>query len=128
MTSYNAQDCTIVFGNTYLTGLGETMVTGEKDEENFSTSVGAQGDVLVNEVNNPLGTITVTLQATSPQRAYLDHCANSGTVQPLWVTNKALGERMGGTKARVKKPASKEFGAEASDSEYEFQVFDYTVN
>ncbi len=103
------------------------MINCEKDEENFSASVGAQGDVLVNEVNNPLGTVTVTLQPTSPQRAYLDSCERNGSVLPLWVTNKTLGTRTGGTKARIKKPANEEYGAEASDKEYEFQVFDYTT-
>ncbi len=61
MTSYNAKDCVITWGNMYLTGLGEDMVTGAKDEEMFSTSVGAQGDVIVNEINNDLGTVTITV-------------------------------------------------------------------
>ena len=60
ITKYDAKDCTIMVNNVYITGLGEDMITGEKDEEFSTPSVGAQGDVIVNEVNNDLGTVTIT--------------------------------------------------------------------
>lgn len=128
MTSYNAKDCVITWGSIFLTGLGEDMVTGAKDEEMFSTSVGAQGDVIVNEQNNDLGTITVTLQATSPQRAKLIADAKAGVVNPIWVNNKVLGTSFGGTQARIKNYPELSLAQEAEDVEFEFQVFDYTVN
>ncbi len=128
MTSYNAKDCVITWGSTYITGLGEDMVTGEKDEEMFSTSVGAQGDVIVSEMNNDLGTVTLTLQATSPQRSLLISDAKAGTVNPLWINNKVLGTSFGGTQARIKNYPELSFSQEAEDIELEFQVFDYTVN
>ena len=71
MTRYDAKDCTIMVKNVYITGLGEDMVTGEKDEELYEPSVGAQGDVCISEKNDPLGTVTVTVQPTSPQKAFL---------------------------------------------------------
>ena len=43
VTAYNAKDCTVAIDDTYITGLSETFISGEKDEENFSTAVGAQG-------------------------------------------------------------------------------------
>lgn len=125
VTSYNANDCVIDWGSMSITGLAEDMVTGEKDEENFETQVGAQGDVVVNEKNNNLGTVTVTIQHTSPQRDQLIKDAKNGVIQPLWVTNSKLGEKFGGDKARIKKTPSMELGAEAGDLEIEFQVFDY---
>jgi hypothetical protein len=125
VTSYNANDCVIDWGAMSITGLAEDMVTGEKDEENFETQVGAQGDVVVNEKNNNLGTVTVTIQHTSPQRDQLIKDAKNGVIQPLWVTNSKLGEKFGGDKARIKKTPSMELGAEAGDLEIEFQVFDY---
>lgn len=126
-TTYNAKDCAITADNVYITGLGETMVTGEKDEEFFTTTVGAQGDVVINETNNPLGTITLTVQATSPQKAYLIGLAKAGTIFPFWAVNKSIGERMGGTQARIKNFPSLEQGTEAGDREFEIAVFDYTV-
>jgi hypothetical protein len=128
MTQYNAKDCTITANGVYITGLGEDMVTGKKDEEFFSTSVGAQGDVVMNETNNTLGTITVAVQGTSPQKGMLMDLAKAGTVFPIWATNKSIGERMGGTQARIKNYPELKQAAELDDREFEFQVFDYTVD
>lgn len=127
MTNYNAKDCTILIDGVYITGLGEDMVSGSKDEEFFSTAVGAQGDIVVNEINNTLGTITLTVQATSPQKKMLINLASQGKVVPVWVSNKSIGERMGGTKARIKNYPELANGSEIDDREFEFQVFDYTV-
>lgn len=126
ITKYNAKDCVVTVDGVYITGLGEDMVTGEKDEDNVSAVVGAQGDVVVNETNNDLGTITLTVQGTSPQLPYLKKLARTKAMFPIWVTNKALNEKFGGTKAMFKKPAAIEYGAELADRELEIQVFDYT--
>lgn len=127
ITSYNAKDCVITVGGVYITGLGEDMVSGEKDEDNVSAVVGAQGDVVVNEVNNDLGTITLTLQGTSPQLPYLKRLAKTKQMVDIWVNNKSIKEKFGGSKAMVKKTPSLEEGAELADREVEFIVFDYTV-
>lgn len=127
ITRYNAKDCVVTVDGVYITGLGEDMVSGEKDEDNVSAVVGAQGDVVVNEVNNDLGTITLTVQGTSPQKAFLLNLAKTKAMFPIWVNNKSIGEKMGGTKAMMKKTPSLEQGAELADREFEIQVFDYTV-
>lgn len=128
VTKYNAKDCTILVDDVYITGLGEDMVSGEKDEEFFEPAVGAQGDVVVNETNNDLGTITVGVQATSPQKGMLLSYAKNGTIFPIWVINKTIGERMGGTQARIKNYPELAQGTEAEDREFEISVFDYTVD
>ena len=125
--TYNAKDCVVSVGKVYITGMGDTMVTCEKDEDNISAVVGAQGDVVVNEINNDLGTITITVQGTSPQKKYLMNLAKKKTMTSIWVTNKSIGEKVGGTKAMIKKTPSLEQGVELADREFEFQVFDYTV-
>ncbi len=126
-TQYNAKDCVITVDDVYITGVGTSMVTGTKDEQMFSTTVGAQGDVCMNETNNPLGTITITVQATSPQKPYLIDLAKSGKVVSIWVVNKSLRERMGGTQARIKNYPSMDQADTVSDRAFEFQVFDYLV-
>lgn len=128
ITKYNAKDCVVTVGGVYITGLGEDMVAGEKDEDSVSPVVGAQGDVVVNEINNDLGTITLTVQGTSPQKGYLLGLAKSKTMFDIWATNKSIGERMGGTKAMIKKYPELVQGAELEDREFEIQVFDYTVD
>lgn len=127
ITSYNPDDCVVTVGGVYITGLGEDMVEGEKDEDNFSTSVGAQGDVVVNMSSNKLGTIKLTVQGTSPQKSYLLGLEKSKSVFDIWVINKSIGEKMGGTKAMMKKPPTLSHSAELADREFEIQVFDYTV-
>lgn len=124
---YNPKDCVVTVGGVYITGLGEDMVSGEKDEDNFSPSVGAQGDVVVNVSNNQLGTITLTVQGTSPQKDYLMGLAKAQTMFDIWVINKSINEKMGGSKAMMKKPPTLEQGTELADREFEIQVFDYTV-
>lgn len=127
VTTYNANDCIVTVNDIYITGLAETMIKGEKDEDFFSTTQGAQGDVVVNEINNTLGTITLTTQATSPQNKKLLKWARKREQVPVWITNKTLNQMFGGTKAQIKKFPSMEFGKEATDIEWEFQVFDYDL-
>lgn len=127
VTAYNAKDCTITVNNVYITGLGESMITGSKDEEFFSPTVGAQGDIVINETNNDIGTMTLTVQATSPQKGYLMQLARERTMFSIWAVNKSIGERMGGTMARIKNYPELSNGTEAEDREFEIAVFDYTV-
>jgi hypothetical protein len=128
-TTYDAKSVSVIVDTVYLTGFAESMVECEKDEENFEVKVGAQGDVIRTKVNNPLGTISVTLQSTSPQVAYLDKLANSGKLVPISVINAGPPkETVTVTEAFVKKPASRSYGNEAEDREYEFQCLDMTFN
>ena len=125
--NYNAKNTTVMVDGVYITGLGEDMVTGEKDEDFFETSVGAQGDVLKSTINNQLGTITVSVQATSPQRKFLLSLARRTDPFPIWCCDKVLNERMGGTMANLKTFPEVSRGSEAEDMEFVFQVFDFTV-
>lgn len=127
ITKYNAKDCVITVDGVYITGLGEDMVSGEKDEDNVNAVVGAQGDVVVNEINNDLGTVKITVQGTSPQLPFLKRLAKTKEMVSVWVNNKSIGEKFGGSKAVVKKTPSLEQGAELADREIEFLVLDYTV-
>lgn len=128
LTAYNAKDCVIIWDGVYLTGLSETMVTGEKNEEFFSDEVGAQGDVCRSETNDPTGTVTITLQTTSPQKGMLLEDAKSGKTAPLWVINKSIGERFGGNLARIKNYPSLEHARDGGEREFEFAVADYDVD
>ena len=121
---YNAKDTTVTIDNVNITGFGEDMLTIEKDEELFSTSVGAQGDVVKSEINNSLGTATLTIQVTSPQYSKLIQLAKQSDPFPFWYTNKSLGERSGGTMANIKNYPEISRGSEAEDVEFEFQICD----
>ncbi len=124
VTRYNAKDCTIMVDNVYITGIGEDMVTFEKEEAFFEPVVGAQGDVIKSEVNNPIYTLTLTIQPTSPQKSFLLGKLGTADTFPVWVVNKSLGERFGGSMAAIQEMPSVERGAEASDMEFTFTIFD----
>lgn len=127
LATYDAKDTSIVVDSTYITGLGEDMISAEKDEDFFSTSVGAQGDVVKSQINNSLGTVTIYVQPTSPQKQFLLGLAKKTEPFPLWAVNKKLGERVGGTMANLLTFPEFARGAEAEDMEFVFQVFDLTV-
>ena len=124
---YDAKDTSILVDGTYITGLGEDMFSAEKDEDFFSESVGAQGDVVTSETNNPLGTFTLHVQSTSPSKKFLMGLKNRDEAFPIWAINKKLGERVGGTMAKLQSMPEIARGAEAEDMEFTFKVFDYTV-
>lgn len=127
MFTYNPNDTTVTLNGIYLTGLGEDMISFEFEEERGEAVVGAQGDVVFNETNNKLATMTLTIQACSPQYKTLLNYARKGVIFPVWAVNKSIGERCGGTKARFKNPAAISYGTELEDREFEILVFDGTV-
>lgn len=126
--TYDAKDTSVVVDGTYITGLGEDMISVEKEEDFFTPSIGAQGDIVKSQINNTLGTMTITIQPTSPQKAYLISLAKRTEPFPLWAVNKKLGERIGGTMANLKTMPEFSRGAEAEDMELEFQIFDLTID
>lgn len=124
---YNAKDCSIVVNGIFLTSLGEDMVSIEKEEALAENVVGAQGDIVRSEINNSIYNITITVQPTSPQLPFLMGLKNSAEVFPLWVINKPLKIRAGGTMALVTEMPEISLGAEAEDMEFVFTVYDGDV-
>ena len=127
VTRYNAKDCTITVDGVFITQLGEDMVSFEKEESYFEPVVGAQGDIVKSEINNTIYTLTLTIQPTSPQKEFLLSKLGSAETFPVWVVNKAMGERFGGSMAAIQEMPEIARGAEAEDMEFTFCVFDGVV-
>ena len=127
VATYDAKDNAVIVDGVYITGFGEDMTSFEKEEDMFTTSVGAQGDVVTSETNNDLGNATITIQRTSPSKAYLFSLAKRKEPFPIWRINKKLGERVGGTMARLVTYPELADSAEVGDLEFGFKIFDYTV-
>lgn len=127
ITKYNANDCTVTVDGVFITGLGEDMVSWEKEEALFETSVGAQGDIIKNEINNTIYNLSVTVQQTSPQYGYLQEISKRSEPFPVWVINKALGITFGGTKANIAEVPEIALNAAAEDATFTFTVFDGEV-
>lgn len=127
-TTYDPMDLTVTIGGVYITGFSEDMVEFEKDEDAQTAKVGSQGDVVMTKVNNPLGTLTLTLFPTSPQVSYLDKLARTGKLVPISIIfNGERKETITVTQAFVKKPATRTYGNEVEDRQYEIQCLDHEV-
>lgn len=124
LTRYNAKDCTVTVNNVYITQLGEDMVSIEKEEALAENVVGAYGDVVRSEINNGIYNITVTVQITSPQLPHLISLKDAKEAFPVWVNNKALGVKAGGSQAFISEMPEIALGAEAEDVEVTFTVYD----
>lgn len=125
VTHFDSKDLVVTVNGVCITGIGEDGVTGEKDEEFFSTSYGTQGDCVISTTNNDLGTVTIPVQKTSPQYSYLLGLAKTKDPFPIWCSNKSTNEIFGGSQCLLKNYPSAENGSEHSDGEFEFAVFDY---
>lgn len=124
VTKYNAKDCTVTVDGVHITGLGEDMISWEKEEAFFETSVGAQGDIVKSEINNDIHSLTVTVQPTSPQYGYLIGLAKRTDTFPVYVVNKPLGVTVGGTQANIAELPEIAMGKTAEDVAIKFTVFD----
>ena len=124
---YNAKDTSIVVNGVYITGLGEDMISFEKEEALAENVVGALGDVIRSEINNSIYNLTITVQATSPQLPYLLSLKDAAEAFPVWVINKPLKIRAGGTMALITEMPSISLGATAEDMEITFTVYDGAV-
>ena len=124
LTRYNAKDTTIIVDGTYITGLGEDMWNFEKREDLAEDSTGAQGDVVRNEINDPIYDATVTVQRTSPQYNFLRSLKNRKDPFPIYMINKALGTKEGGSQALCTSVPPSNLGTSAEDVEFGFTVYD----
>ncbi len=124
ITTYDAKETTITVNGVHITGVGEDMISWEKEEQFFEPVVGAQGDVVVSEINNNIHNMTITVQPTSPQFPMLVNLQKTKEMFPVWGINKKLGVRFGGTQARVMEAPEIALGAEAEDAEFTICVFD----
>ena len=124
VTKYNAKDTVITVDGVHITGLGESMWNFEKQEALAEDSVGAQGDVVRSEINNPLYTATIGVQRTSPQFNFLKSLKDRTEPFSVWCNNKSLGVKEGGTQALVTELPASALGATAEDVEFAFTVYD----
>jgi hypothetical protein len=133
VSAYDAANLTVKVNNDHITGFSEDMVEYEKDEENWTTKVGAQGDVVRSRVNNPLATLTITLLAASPSVPLLDKYVNTTEMVSVSVIYKGQtglkepDESITASKAFIKKAATRTYNNEVADRVYELQLLDATL-
>ncbi len=127
MREYNVADVAVIVNGSFLTGFAEgTFVSCEKEEDNYETYVGADGGVVRSRNAHPIGTITVTLEHTSPSNNLLNSLANSGAIFPARVIDQgSRAVTMGGSECWIQKLADEERGSETTEVEWVIVVSDY---
>ncbi len=129
MRNYDPRDVSVIVNGNIITGFADgTFVSVEKDEDNFETYVGAQGEVGRSRNANPVGTITVNLQNVSPSNAVLNRLAKGRDTFSAKVVDRNTGNTTaGGSKCWIQKPADREWGDEVSEVEWNIVVGDYDI-
>lgn len=127
LRNYDPQRIVVSFrGNDLLGMMDGTFLTAERNEDAFTTAVGATGDVTRVRNRNRTGTVTVTIKAESPTNdllssiAQLDELFGTGTgvlqVIDLNGTTLVLAES-----AWIRKLSNAEYAVDASGREWVFE-------
>ena len=124
VTTYSARDCSVIINGQYITGLGEDMISIEKEEAFAENSVGAMGDVVRSRIHNDIYNVTLTVQVTSPQFDDLMKLCGKDAFFPVSIENSGLGIGFAGTKAGILEQPSISFGSAAEDVEFTICVYD----
>ncbi|EUJ44042.1 phage structural protein [Listeria fleischmannii] len=121
---YDANEVQTVRDGVTLFGFGDgDMVKGSRDSNRAEAKVDAQGFGTMSKNNNSLGTVTVTISASSPCYPQLVKDAKAGKIAPLWVHHKK--EFFGGTKAFIEKDPDVSYGKESGQRDFVFKILDY---
>lgn len=121
--NYDPKDVNLIVGGVVITGYAEdSFIAVEKMEDTFTEYIGAKGEVSMAENANEAGEITVTLASTSPSIPYLNRLGlarGEGAVVPVQLVDLNNNTTtISGNDARVRKPASLNFGKEVGEREY----------
>lgn len=125
--TYDPRDVAVIVDGRIITGVADgTFVSAEKEEDQWEPYVGAQGEVARARNAHPIGTISVTVEHTSPSNAHLAQLAGSSRLFPARVVDRQNNNvSIGGSACWVQKPGSMEFGGEVSEIEWVIVVADY---
>ncbi|MCM3413521.1 phage structural protein [Metabacillus litoralis] len=128
-TTYNPKKVSAIIDGVFGTGFMDgTFISAEKNEDDVTPHVGAQGDVTFAESADNTGTITMTFKQSSSTLPYLRALRNEKRIFPIQVIDSNTNTRVGGNEARIVKMPNKEFAAEESGVEVQFYVADFTEN
>jgi hypothetical protein len=125
---YDASKVTVTAKNMSVTGFKKgTFVTANKDDDLVTVESNAQGEATWAVNNSKLGTITLTLNQTSPFNAFFNNLAQSREVFPIWVDDPSGREKRGGTQAMVTKQADATFSDGIEARAFTIKVGDFSI-
>jgi len=128
VTTYDFKKVSTIVNGVYITGYmdGEPIQV-EKNEDDVTAHVGADGGVTYAESADRTGTITLTLKQTSASLPYLQQLRKSKKIFPIQIIdNNTRAYRTGGSQARIIKMPSRSWGNEVQGVEVQIHVADLT--
>ena len=125
-TTHNFKNTIAIVDGNIITGyMDGDSISVEKNEDEVTQHVGADGSVTFNESNDNTGTIVLTIKQDSPSAPILDALRKSKRVFATEINDTANGVRVGGSQCRIVKAPARTFGAEVTGLEYTILVADY---
>ncbi|MGE7621693.1 phage structural protein [Viridibacillus sp. NPDC096237] len=125
---YDASTITTTLNNMIVTGYKKgTFVTANMDEDRVTVESNAQGEASFALNNSKLGTVTLTLNQTSPFNKILNQYVNSKTFFPIWVDDPTNKERRGGSQGFVTKTADATYSDAVEARSYTVKVGDFEI-
>ncbi|MED4455904.1 phage structural protein [Metabacillus fastidiosus] len=125
---YDAAAITTTLNGAIVTGYKKgTFVTANMDEDRVTVESNAQGEASWALNNSKLGTVTLTLNQTSPYNRILNQYVNQKLFFPIWVDDPINKERRGGTEAIVTKTADATFSDGVEARSYTIKVGDFEI-
>ncbi|SFP18732.1 phage structural protein [Salibacterium halotolerans] len=110
--TFNVKDVNTVIDGDFLSGYGEdTKVSIEKNNDEFSPFVDADGGVTYAEETNESAVMTVTLKPSSPSLPKMYRLKNNRSMFSAEVIDGNTGKyKAGGNNCRIQSIGSREFG------------------
>lgn len=124
--TYDPSQVTIIFAGIPVSGFAEgTFVSAERNEDSWALQVGADGEATRAKSNNRSGRVTFTLiqssitnDALSALHAVDENTPGGDGIGPLLVKDLSGRTIIAAETAWIAKPATVEFGREASEREW----------
>lgn len=125
--TYDPKKVSAIIDGTFIVGFMDgTFVGAEKNEDNITPHIGAQGDVTFSESADDTGTITITIKQNSSSLPFLQGLAKEKRQFAAQIIDANTGNfKAGGTQCRILKTPSREFGSEIAGVEISIYVADY---
>lgn len=127
METYNFKKVTTIVDGEIVTGFMDgTGISIEKNEDDVTIHVGADGGATWSESNDPTGVLTVTLKQVSPSLASLRNLAAEKREFPISIIDNNGGKvRFTSAACRVQKTPGGEWGDEVGGVEVAILIADY---
>lgn len=130
MPAYDFRQVTLTLsnsriGNVIITGFGEgdDVINVVRDDDGIAMTTGAKGFVTTSKVANPVGTLSVTLQAQSPSNSILNTLARTKEAFAANITeNNTQKLAAGGDMAYVLKEADNPRGKNSGERSWDLKL------